>query len=338
MKINFPLFLPAVILFYSCEKISHAKINSAAINNGALAFMDTIKVPITDLSNGTYYGFTSGLYPKGVNTPPGRYAKDLNEFSSQIKPLDTGGNFSLTGKIGFISLGISTGGRNMTALKGKTVGNPATNPYLIVSNCNNGSGTGTLNSIINPTDPYWQHVSLTLRGAHLNYKQVQVIYLESEDSTTVTGFPERPYFVRDQLEAALRTCKVKFVNLKLVYLLGRTTTFNVTLFQNKEPVPYFNGWAEKFMIEDQINGKPGTEYKGANAVAPLVTWGWYQWADGSDIPRKDGFVWQETETEDGVHATDAGQDTLSSRFQNFLFTDSNARIWYANHTKPAIVP
>jgi hypothetical protein len=70
--------------------------------------------------------------------------------------------------------------------------------------------------------------------------------------------------------------------------------------------------------------------KGDSAVAPLVTWGWYQWANGSAIPRKDGFVWQESDTEDGVHATSEGQDTLSSRFQNFLLTDPNARVWYAN--------
>ena len=70
-------------------------------------------------------------------------------------------------------------------------------------------------------------------------------------------------------------------------MLGRTTTFEgVTQLTNKEPCPYYNGWACKFMIEDQINGVPGTEYKGDSAVAPLVTWGWYEWADGSDIPRR----------------------------------------------------
>src|SRR5205085_12164035 len=136
----------------------------------------------------------------------------------------------------------------------------------------------------------------------------------------------------------MRVCKQKFVNLKLVYVLGRTTTFNVHSIENKEPVPYYNGWAEKFMIEDQINGLPGMKYKGINAVAPMVTWGFYQWTNGSDIPRQDGFVWQESDTDGGIHATEAGQDTLSGRFQNFLLTDANASIWYANHTSPAIVP
>ena len=334
MKRNLLLVVSTTIVLYSCEKTEDARINSAAITNNATAFTDTVKIPITDLQTGTYFGFTGGLYPNGYNNPRGKYARDLNEFAGRIKPRDAAGKVSATGKIGFISLGISTGGRNMTALKEKTVGDSATNPFLILANCNNGSGTGTFNSIINPNDPYWQHVTIILNGVHLTYKQVQVIYLESEDSVQITGFPQRPYFVRDEIEAAVRTCMAKFVHLKLVYVLGRTTTFNVTLFQNKEPVPYYNGWAEKFMIEDQINGKPGTEYRGVNAVAPLVTWGWYQWADGSNVPRKDGFVWQESDTEDGVHATTEGQDTLASRFKNFLLTDPNASIWYANHTQP----
>ena len=226
----------------------------------------------------------------------------------------------------------------MTALKGKTVGNLRTNPFLVLVNCNNGSGEGSYNSIINPNDPYWNHVNTVLLASRINAKQVQVIYLESEDSTDTREFPGRPYLVRDEIEQALRICKAKFINLKLVYLLGRTTTFNVTAIHNKEPCPYYNGWAAKFVIEDQINGVAGTQYKGDSAVAPMVTWGFYQWTNGSNVPRSDGFVWQESDTEDGIHATAAGQDTLASRFQRFLLTDSVASVWYGNRLRPGTSP
>ena len=109
------------------------------------------------------------------------------------------------------------------------------------------------------------------------------------------------------------------------------------MVQNIEPCPYYNGWGEKFFIEDQIAGAPGTKYKGDSAIAPLVTWGFYQWANGSNIPRKDGFVWTVDETADGLHANETGQDTLSSRFQNFLLTDKYASIWYKNNSS-AITP
>jgi hypothetical protein len=84
------------------------------------------------------------------------------------------------------------------------------------------------------------------------------------------------------------------------------------------------------VIEDQINGVPGTEYKGKNAVAPMITWGWYQWADS--IPRKaDGFYWLITDTKDGLHATPEAQVKLATNFQNFLLTDNYAKQWYANN-------
>jgi hypothetical protein len=327
-------FLLLLMAFFACNKEGNVRLNSSAHSNSSVEFTDTVKIPINDLGTGTYLGFMGGLYPGGVDTPSGKYAKDLLRFASRITPLNSNGKPSDTGKIVFISLGVSTGGHNMYALIAKTTDNPRTNPFLLLANCNNGSGNASLNSIANPSDTYWDHVSSILNAHHITYKQVQVIYLETDDSIPIVSFPERPYQVRDDLKLAMQTCKAKFKHLKLVYVLGRTTTFNKFQVQNIEPCPYYNGWGEKFFIEDQINGAPGTQYKGDSAVAPLVTWGWYQWADGTTVPRQDGFVWTKDQTIDGLHADAEGQDTLATRFQKFLLTDKYASIWYANHTKP----
>jgi len=335
MKIKKLIVLLLALVFTACNKESNNSIRSAAVSTNSVEFTDTVKIPINDLGTGTYRGFTGGLYPGGVNTPSGQYKRDLKNFAMAIRPLSGGGVIDSTvGKIAFISIGGSVGGRNMLSLKDKTTGNPATNPFLKLVNCNTGKGDASLNSIMNPNDPYWDHVSEVIITSHITRNQVQVVYLETEDSVQFANFPSRPRRFRDDLEQAVRTCKIKFTNLKIVYVLGRTTTWNKQKVSNTEPCPYYNGWGEKFMIEDQINGKKGTAYKGDSAVAPMVTWGWYQWADGSDIPRQDGFTWQESDTQDGMHATDAGQDTLSGRFQNFLLTDFAASIWYANHTRP----
>ena len=332
MRRNVLLCLSAFIVFYSCRKVGSAKISSAEVNAGVIEFTDTVKIPLTDFKKRTYFGFTGGLYPGGVNKPTGQYATNLMKFVSAVYPRNARGEIdSVAGQICFISIGGSTGGHMMDSLKQKTFRDANTNPYLKLINCNNGASTSSLNSISNPNDPYWDHVKRVLFGAHAYNNQVEVIYLETEDSTSVQSFPDRPYIFRDNLEAVMRTCKLKFKYLKLMYVLGRTTTFNVHAIQNEEPAPYYNGWGAKFAIEDQINGKPGTEYTGRNAVAPLLTWGWYQWADGSNIPRKDGFTWLESETEDGLHATPAGEDTLATRFQNFLLTDHYASVWYVNH-------
>ena len=323
-----------LLAFTACHKESSLNSHTASSSNNSVTFTDTVKMPINDLGTGTYLGLTGGLYPGGVDTPSGKYAKDLLRFSSKIVRLDTNGKASDSGRIAFISLGASTGGDNMRALSSKTLSDPRTNPALSLVNCNNGAGKASLNSIMNPNDSYWSYVMNILKNHHLSAKQIQIIYFETDDSAVINSFPERPYIVRDDFKLAMQVCKAKFKHLKLVYVLGRTTTFNTTMIQNVEPCPYYNGWGEKFYIEDQINGVPGTQYKGDSAVAPLVTWGWYQWADGTTNPRQDGFVWTKNLTIDGLHASPEGQDTLSTRFQNFLLTDKYASIWYANHAAP----
>jgi len=335
MKKTF-LFI-VVSLALACNKESETFVSSNAVGN-IKVFTDTTRVALTDLGTGTYLGFKGGLYPGGVNSPSGNYATDLMIFASDIVPLNPKGKIDSTakGKLGFISLGASTCGDLFVALKNKTYGNPATNQFLHMVNCANGGGKGSLNSIMNPNDPYWNHVDLVMRTSFLSPNQVEVIYLDTEDSTSSVVFPGRPYQYRDDFEEAMRVCKAKFKKLRLVYVMGRATTFNKTQIQNKEPCPYYAGWGQKFAIEDQINGVAGTRYKGVNAVAPLYTWAWYQWADGSTTPRQDGFIWRKNMTADGIHATDEGLDTLSNRFQNFLLTDPYAKIWYGNNTKPLV--
>ena len=335
MKPMWVVLVTALMLLVDCRKLDSDVSRLGSANNSSATLIDTAKVPINDLGTGTYLGFTGGLYPGGVDTPSGQYAKDLKKFARAIVPLNASGvkDSSSNGTIVFISLGGSTSGNLINALKAKTDSNPATNAFLNIFSCSNGYSSASFNSMMNPNDPYWSHVDNVLAGHSITHEQVQIIYVESEDSTNLVFFPGRAYRVRNEIEACMRICKIKFPNIRLVYVEGRTTTFHKYEIPNREPSPYYNGWGEKFVIQDQINGVPGTQYKGDSAVAPLVTWGWYQWANGTTKPRKDGFRWLESETTDGLHATDAGEDTLATRFQNFLLTDKYAKIWYANHTK-----
>jgi hypothetical protein len=329
MKNIHVVFLIA-LFFITCtkERINESTRSNASVTNNAL--IDASTVPLNDLGTNTYKGYVGGLYPNGVNSPKNQYATDLLSASTQIIPLDTFGNAVSNGKIVFISLGGSTGGNTMQVLKKKTDTSILTNPKLKLLNCNNGYGSASLNSIETPTDPYWDHVTKILTGAKSSYKQVQVIYLETDDSSKSVTWPGRPNLVKNDLENCLRVFKHKFKNIKLVYVLGRTRTFGTQRPWNREPSPYYFGWGCKWAIEDQINNVPGTEYKGPNAVMPMLTWGFYEWADIT--PRKtDNFYWLPTETTDGLHANDRGLDTLATRFKNFLLTDPYAGTWYAKH-------
>ena len=326
--------LVLVLLFATCTKDSNNAIRFGAGEKSGIHSMatDTVRIAINDLGTRTYFGIIGGLYPGGKNSPSLQYKKDLKKFSNTIKPLNgTGAIDSTSGKIVFVGLGGSTAGHMMRVLRELTIHDTATNRFLRLVNGTYGGGIASFESIANPADVYWDTVFNALAATRSTPDQVEILYVESEDSSQVVGFPARPYIVKNDIEAAMRTCKTKFRNLRLVYFLGRTTTFDSFGFSqvtNREPCPYYNGWGCKFAIEDQINGVPGTEYKGDTAVAPLMTWGWYQWADGTDVPRQDGFTWQASDTKDGLHATEAGEDTLAGRFKNFLMTDRFASIWY----------
>ena len=320
------------LLFITCSKENNTSTTAAISQHYDAAIVDPYNVPIDELGTSTFMDSIAGLYPDGSNVASGTYADDLFATSQSVTPLDTFGNVSSAKKacIVFLSMGGSTGGHNMQYLITKTTGNPLTNPRLKLLSGNNGKSDASLNSIMNPNDPYWNHITQTIKGHKSSYRQVQILYLETDDSTRLVSWPNRPNLVRSELEACLRILKQKFPNLKVVYTLARTRTFQVSALWNREPSPYYFGWGAKWAIQDQINGVSGTEYKGAGAVAPMLAWGFYQWADS--LPRStDGFYWRSSETADGLHANAVGQDTLSNRFQNFLLTDKYASIWYAAH-------
>lgn len=327
-----PKIFFALLIFFSCQKEQAVTKQVNALTQQESVVADTMLIPLIDMGSQTFRSYSGGLYPNGSNLPSGTYANDLHDFALSIAPLDSNGNINNTkGIIGFISIGASTCNIMMTALRDKTSGNPLTNPKLRLVACT--SGATSVNEIMDPANGYWNVVQTKLSKAALKAKQVQVIYMETEDSVQTNDFPGRPLRTKTEYEQAMRTFKIKFPNIKLVYLLGRAHTFvppRKNKITNTEPTPYYNGWACKWVIEDQINGVNGTAYKGAHSVSPLVTWGWYQW--GTEEPRSDGFIWKKEYTkEDGLHANDIGADTLSTRFQNFLLTDEYAGIWYANH-------
>ena len=331
MKIK--TFVPLVaLLCITCTKENNNGVLTANEGNNAIASQPADAIPLNDLGANLFREYMGGLYPGGSNVASGNYAVDLLQISSSIAPLDTFGKASANGKITFISLGASIGGKNMKALIKKTVNNPVTNPKLILVNCNEGGQYASLTSIANPADPYWLDVANVMKQQKISFRQVQVVYLETDDGLLTKKFPDRANLIKKKIEACARTIKKKCVNVKVLYLLGRTRTFNDeagdAAVWNSEPSPYFFGWACKWAIEDQINGIVGTEYKGVKKVAPIMTWGFYEWADS--LPRiTDNFYWRKSETKDGLHSNDAGEDTLATRFQKFLLTDTYAKKWYA---------
>jgi hypothetical protein len=319
-----------VLLFITCTKENNNTQFKTSVQNNVTDPVDSLLTPLNDLGPGTFFDSVGGLYPGGLNSPSGTYANDLLALSQSIVPIDTFGipNVGTKGQILFVSLGASTGSDMMKALKVKTTGNLLTNPKLHLMNCNQSGQFAALNLIMQPGSDYWSHVSQVVVQNKASFRQVQVVYLETEDSTRSQAFPGRPNIVKNDLEVCLRVMKQKLPNLKIVYVLSRIRCFGNNAPWNREPSPYYFGWACKWAIQDQINGAPNMVYKGPGAVAPMLAWGFYEWATTN--PRTtDGFSWVSTESRDGLHANTVGEDSLSNRFQSFLLTDTYAKNWYA---------
>jgi hypothetical protein len=67
----------------------------------------TGRVPLIDLLDRTYLGFSGGLYPGCTNVPPAAHDAAGRARANAVQPLDADGNPSATGKIVLMSIGMS---------------------------------------------------------------------------------------------------------------------------------------------------------------------------------------------------------------------------------------
>ncbi len=297
---------------------------------------DTQCIPLNEMGARRYYGYVGGFYPRGMNVPFGKYAADLDSINRTVTGLDTFGiPRPRGGQIVIAAVGACLSGAPIMGMRLRQ-GDSGTIENTNYVNFEFG-GT-SYDKIAEPNSGFWGHVATKIVEQHATYRQVQLAWIVSEDSTTVTDFPDRALIAKENLKNAIRTLKIKFPNLKILYFLGRPYTWDSTYLhtggegkiknlRSRNPAPYHQGWAEKWVLEDQINGDPGLNYKGPNAVAPILTWGSYQWTYKTR-PNLDGFQWKPHDTTDGLHPNDKGKDKLAQYLWNFFYHDPYTSIWF----------
>ena len=87
----------------------------------------------------------------------------------------------------------------------------------------------------------------------------------------------------------------------------------------------------RWLIEAQANNDPNLNYDAAKgpAVAPLLLWGPYLWADGVTPRQSDHMVWlREDLGPDGTHPSTSGRQKVAQMLLDFFRTDPNARRWF----------
>jgi hypothetical protein len=288
----------------------------------------------------TYQGFAGGLYPGGVNTPPaGHLAAALQRAAAVQALADDGSPDPGCGKIVMVSIGMSNTAHKFGRFERQEDTNQQRNPRLVI--VNGAQGGQSAEKIANPAASYWQLVLERLDALALTPEQVQVVWMEEATSQPPNNFPLHAQGLQADLEAIVQILHDLFPNLQLCYLSDRTFGDYTSGTLNPEPQAFETGFANKWLIEDQINGAPALNYEGylGPVEAPLLLWGPYLWADG-DLPNSLGTQWCACDYENcnNAHPSPSGEQKVADLLSGFFAGDPTSQPWFANPDLPTLIP
>jgi hypothetical protein len=291
-------------------------------------------VALTDLGTGTYQGSEGGLYPNGSNIRPTSHDSDGVTIAQAIGPLDSNGNPDPNGKMVLMAIGESTAQKEFTRFIPIANADPSKNPALVI--VNGAQGGATPKNFTSKTSNYWATVTNDyLPQNNVTPNQVVAIWVEDTDGITSGTFPSDMTTMQSEYETMLKTMLQLFPNLKLVYFSSRVYggySNGVGTPSNPEPYAYEAGFAVKWAIADQLNGKLNYNPKLGTVVSPWISWGPYYWANGM-LGRADGTEWDcEDFSPDGTHPSSTfGQLKVATALLDFLRTDDTTTPWYLAH-------
>jgi hypothetical protein len=196
----------------------------------------------------------------------------------------------------------------------------------------NGAQPGMVASEWADADPDsnpWKFLAEAISDEGLTPNQVQVVWLKQANAVPKPGVDDFPVYaqeLRDDMAVIVKKVKDLYSNVQVVYLSSRVYAGYSLGPLSPEPFAYDGAFSARWLIEDQINGggATGTTYQNA----PVLLWGPYLWADGTN-PRSDGLVWNCADfVDDGVHPSDSGKLKVAEMLLSFLSQDKLANTWF----------
>jgi hypothetical protein len=285
--------------------------------------------PLVDLGAGLYQGFEGGLYPGGSNTPPAGHLDAALQKASEIVPRNAAGAPDPNGLIVMIAVGMSNTTHEFGVFERQEDADAARNARLVLMDTALGGQTASI--IANPSASYWTTMQQRLTAMGLAAAQVQVAWVKEAEANPPNNFPLHAQALRDNLKLIADNLHDKFPNLKLCYVSSRVYGgYAPSGSLNPEPQAYESGFSVKWLIEDQINGAADLNHgQLPGAVrAPLLLWGPYLWADGTN-PRSDGLVWISTDFEaDHTHPAPSGEQKVANGLASFFANETTAAAWW----------
>jgi len=296
------------------------------------------ETPIDDLGPGHYHGFQGGLYPGGTNFPPQAHLAAGIVESHAVVPRNPQGLPDPTGRIVFVSIGMSNTRQHWQSFMPISNGDPQRNPAVTL--VQGAQGGQSAEVISDPSAPYWDFVQDQVHAAGATNAQVQVIWLLEAHAQPHDPFPQHAVALRDDPVAILQIARNLFPNARLAYVASRIYAGYATTDLNPEPYAYESAFSVKWTIEGQIDGLPGLNFDPHEGPvrAPWLAWGVYPWADGL-VPRSDGLTWECNDfANDGTHPSPQGATKVANMLHGFLRNDPTSAGWYLGGGEPTGVP
>jgi hypothetical protein len=294
---------------------------------------ETGLVPLTDLGSGLYQGlYEGGLYDKGASIRPGKLRKAAKKRMKNIEPLDRFGNPDGNGSIVMISVGLSNTKLGFQNFQDRAERDPSVSSKIVMFN--GAQGGASAPKWAGHNDQPWTKMLSFIRRDGFTPEQVQVAWVKHAHSKPAEfgPFPTHAEVLQQDIENSLRALLRNFPNIQLVYLSSRSRAYtDDPSKQSPEPYAYEEGFSAKWLIAKQMSGDPDLNYdpKKGEVVAPLVLWGPYIWADGTQ-GRSDGFVWNcnDTRSNEFIHPSDKGMQKVGSQLLAFFKTHPTTRSWF----------
>lgn len=307
--------------------------------------------PINDLGAGNYLGFAGGLYTNGSNQMPDDHLAAALNAAAGIRPRNTLGQPSTSGRIALVSIGMSnttqefcatrSGGQPVTCTSFSFVGQASSDPAVnnsVLALVNGASGGQTAATWDAPSDPNYDRIrDVDLAGAGLTEAQVQAAWVKVANANPTASLPSPnadAYQLVTQMGNVVRAMRARYPNLRIVYISSRIYAGYASTTLNPEPFAYESAFAVKWVVEAQIRqmrGEPVDQRAGDlnyNTIAPLLSWAAYTWANGT-TPRSDGLVWNCADLQtDGTHPANSGREKVGTLLLNFFKTDPTTRPWF----------
>ncbi|MCI0396423.1 MAG: hypothetical protein L0332_22540 [Chloroflexi bacterium] len=308
--------------------------------------------PLIDMGPGdNYLGFPGRLYPGPSNVMPVPHHLAGLERATAVQPLDTAGAPDPAGKIVFLSVGMSNTATEFCGHEpdgvtctpwsfiGQASQDPAVNHTTLVMI--NGAKAGQdADAWDSPAEENYNRIrDAILAPLGLAEAQVQVVWLKVANAEAGLA-PSLPaaqadaYLLLTYMGNIVRALRVRYPNLRQLFVSSRIYAGYATTILNPEPYAYESGLAVQWLVAAQINqmnGQPPHPLAGDldyNSLAPWLAWGPYLWADGLN-PRSDGLTWAPADfASDGTHPSPSGQAKVALLLLRFFKNSPLTACWF----------